>query len=154
MTYSTSVLPRRAHTVQPAARRRRAGACGSSPPNNASGRLLPVDVKPGTRHSCGVMDHLVGHGLDELRFALVQRSAVQRLAHGAHNRVALAMLEEIDRHERLLEIGEHTLQLLLARVFANLEQALVAIDFFKHRDRKSTRLNSSHQIISYAVFCL
>src|SRR5438552_12364284 len=24
----------------------------------------------------------------------------------------------------------------------------------KYRDRKSTRLNSSHQIISYAVFCL
>src|SRR5258708_31254042 len=26
--------------------------------------------------------------------------------------------------------------------------------FFAHIDRKSTRLNSSHQIISYAVFCL
>src|SRR5947208_6422446 len=26
--------------------------------------------------------------------------------------------------------------------------------FLKKRDRKSTRLNSSHQIISYAVFCL
>src|SRR5438552_13487639 len=25
---------------------------------------------------------------------------------------------------------------------------------FRSRDRKSTRLNSSHQIISYAVFCL
>src|SRR5258708_13943103 len=25
---------------------------------------------------------------------------------------------------------------------------------FRRRDRKSTRLNSSHQIISYAVFCL
>src|SRR5207244_3806848 len=25
---------------------------------------------------------------------------------------------------------------------------------FAHEDRKSTRLNSSHQIISYAVFCL
>src|SRR5258708_17660160 len=25
---------------------------------------------------------------------------------------------------------------------------------FQQRDRKSTRLNSSHQIISYAVFCL
>src|SRR5258708_26292544 len=24
----------------------------------------------------------------------------------------------------------------------------------RHEDRKSTRLNSSHQIISYAVFCL
>jgi len=27
-------------------------------------------------------------------------------------------------------------------------------DFTTQRDRKSTRLNSSHQIISYAVFCL
>src|SRR5258708_31937676 len=26
--------------------------------------------------------------------------------------------------------------------------------YFTERDRKSTRLNSSHQIISYAVFCL
>src|SRR5258708_28185432 len=26
--------------------------------------------------------------------------------------------------------------------------------FLKREDRKSTRLNSSHQIISYAVFCL
>src|SRR5438034_8671662 len=25
---------------------------------------------------------------------------------------------------------------------------------FNHRDRKSTRLNSSHTVISYAVFCL
>src|SRR5256885_10753999 len=25
---------------------------------------------------------------------------------------------------------------------------------FKHADRKSTRLNSSHLVISYAVFCL
>src|SRR5438094_8265504 len=27
-------------------------------------------------------------------------------------------------------------------------------DAFPHRDRKSTRLNSSHRTISYAVFCL
>src|SRR5258708_19800061 len=26
--------------------------------------------------------------------------------------------------------------------------------YLAHQDRKSTRLNSSHQIISYAVFCL
>src|SRR5256885_11214780 len=26
--------------------------------------------------------------------------------------------------------------------------------FFNNRDRKSTRLNSSHLVISYAVFCL
>src|SRR5258708_29844352 len=29
-----------------------------------------------------------------------------------------------------------------------------ALHLFEFRDRKSTRLNSSHQIISYAVFCL
>src|SRR5258708_24645626 len=28
------------------------------------------------------------------------------------------------------------------------------LDLLADRDRKSTRLNSSHQIISYAVFCL
>jgi len=27
-------------------------------------------------------------------------------------------------------------------------------EILEHKDRKSTRLNSSHQIISYAVFCL
>src|SRR5207244_9339115 len=27
-------------------------------------------------------------------------------------------------------------------------------EFYDEKDRKSTRLNSSHQIISYAVFCL
>src|SRR5947208_6840416 len=48
---------------------------------------------------------------------------------------------------------------LLAQKYPQL--ALVAFDTKKwagdpawSRDRKSTRLNSSHQIISYAVFCL
>src|SRR5258708_16866408 len=31
---------------------------------------------------------------------------------------------------------------------------ILADEFVDHGDRKSTRLNSSHQIISYAVFCL
>src|SRR5258708_31227352 len=34
------------------------------------------------------------------------------------------------------------------------EQLMVFTIRANHRDRKSTRLNSSHQIISYAVFCL
>src|SRR5258708_20688471 len=40
-------------------------------------------------------------------------------------------------------IAEHAIRLFQAR-----GQAIL------HQDRKSTRLNSSHQIISYAVFCL
>src|SRR5256885_8752609 len=33
-------------------------------------------------------------------------------------------------------------------------QRLAAHLLVRHRDRKSTRLNSSHLVISYAVFCL
>src|SRR5258708_26030038 len=51
---------------------------------------------------------------------------------------------------------------LAVRVAEACGMTLVAIargddyEIFSHpgRDRKSTRLNSSHQIISYAVFCL
>src|SRR5207248_11759759 len=34
------------------------------------------------------------------------------------------------------------------------QQGFVVPKGVKHRDRKSTRLNSSHRTISYAVFCL
>src|SRR5258708_39970768 len=34
------------------------------------------------------------------------------------------------------------------------DEPALLLDPDHHRDRKSTRLNSSHQIISYAVFCL
>src|SRR5258708_11434178 len=36
----------------------------------------------------------------------------------------------------------------------DLPHAAVRADVHQRSDRKSTRLNSSHQIISYAVFCL
>src|SRR5258708_11160324 len=35
-----------------------------------------------------------------------------------------------------------------------LQRQLLDADEVEEEDRKSTRLNSSHQIISYAVFCL
>src|SRR5258708_18466359 len=35
-----------------------------------------------------------------------------------------------------------------------LADAQLPLQCHPHEDRKSTRLNSSHQIISYAVFCL
>src|SRR5260221_7522919 len=42
---------------------------------------------------------------------------------------------------------------VLAIVMAFLLITLLAV-IFQQRDRKSTRLNSSHTVISYAVFCL
>src|SRR5688572_31903621 len=47
--------------------------------------------------------------------------------------------------------------LLLAYELTDWESSwakLVRVDVGKKRDRKSTRLNSSHSQISYAVFCL
>src|SRR5256885_15137219 len=45
-------------------------------------------------------------------------------------------------------VGSVVVQLLLAVVCLHLRDAVAA------GDRKSTRLNSSHLVISYAVFCL
>src|SRR5256885_215112 len=64
----------------------------------------------------------------------------------------------VAQHADLLDLG------LLAGALAELEQLDIArtghavlVDgffLFWHGDRKSTRLNSSHLVISYAVFCL
>src|SRR5438552_6694963 len=64
--------------------------------------------------------------------AAAQAPLLAANGHGVH-------IDDVDL-ERLRHRGR---DLLLRRVLDDLE-----------RDRKSTRLNSSHQIISYAVFCL
>src|SRR5437762_10095922 len=38
--------------------------------------------------------------------------------------------------------------------YTALRQAIASAHFVRRPDRKSTRLNSSHRCISYAVFCL
>src|SRR5690348_17881439 len=49
--------------------------------------------------------------------------------------------------------GDGTL-LAAARVLADSQVPLLAVNLGSLGDRKSTRLNSSHPSISYAVFCL
>src|SRR5438552_13678083 len=72
---------------------------------------------------------------------------------------------EILLHERPFDVGsgdgigaiENPKRLAhLGRFFESVEQSAgIGIEAAKARkDRKSTRLNSSHQIISYAVICL
>src|SRR3712207_8770615 len=63
-------------------------------------------------------------------------------------------------HHQLVEVREHVVELrrLLAAEGGHVGQdrllAQVEADEVGHVDRKSTRLNSSHANISYAVFCL
>src|SRR3712207_8469864 len=61
--------------------------------------------------------------------------------------------ERMAQSDKLRAVGE-----LAAGVAPNLNNALTVIQgraqLLQMRDRKSTRLNSSHANISYAVFCL
>src|SRR5882724_2918919 len=59
----------------------------------------------------------------------------------------LGVVETVGRRDRLIEHLHH-------RVSVRRQIIAERVDALFHRDRKSTRLNSSHLGISYAVFCL
>src|SRR5258708_31366466 len=61
--------------------------------------------------------------------------------------------EEVEKILKGLGVGDRPRLHVLNKIDRlTPEEAAAGHGFF--RDRKSTRLNSSHQIISYAVFCL
>src|SRR5437879_7581459 len=67
---------------------------------------------------------------------------------------------ESERYRTLLEINNAVISSLtrgdLFRAIARSLRRIVSFEraMARKRDRKSTRLNSSHRCISYAVFCL
>src|SRR5437899_1806123 len=106
--------PSASHTRYPWARVMRVGNPASRPspaaaPNSASGRLLPVDVNPGTRQSLTVFHHLDGHRPHALRLTLVERRPVDHLAHRAHHALGLARLEEFDHAQRRFHVPDQTI---------------------------------------------
>src|SRR5947208_15065419 len=108
--------PSASHTRYPCARVMRVGSLPSRPspaaaPNSASGRLLPVDVNPGTRQSLTVFYHLDRHRPHQLRFTLVERCSVDHLAHRAHHALGLPRLEELDDPQRRFHVREQTLEI-------------------------------------------
>src|SRR2546421_7839551 len=87
------------------------------------------------------------------------------------DRVDCLFLQPVERHYAAAELQEHERRLRRlwsAAVWIRVAPTLVddepatlwqrrgrgVFDFHAQRDRKSTRLNSSHDQISYAVFCL
>src|SRR5438045_7104929 len=84
------------------------------------------------------------------------------LSHGRSCRDKFGVKEQVDRHAKLaIQIMKHPPtykrpKRLLFDVIAFLENIRRSFPSFvrQFRDRKSTRLNSSHLGISYAVFCL
>src|SRR5690625_5890176 len=78
------------------------------------------------------------------------------LSSARPRQVAMALAKELTNHS-LPEIGEafgggdHTTVLHACRKIKQMQEEDPDI---REEDRKSTRLNSSHVAISYAVFCL
>src|SRR5206468_12528069 len=70
--------------------------------------------------------------------------------------VAKMIHEQVAHLPAMAHFFRHHAAKRLAVVLARrvLEEAPLLLDRRKLRDRKSTRLNSSHDQISYAVFCL
>src|SRR5258708_11688670 len=60
----------------------------------------------------------------------------------------------VDLQLQFLDHLSHRLHGEIGRTLAADHQVVGVVDDGGLQDRKSTRLNSSHQIISYAVFCL
>src|SRR3712207_8257697 len=77
---------------------------------------------------------------------LFRSQAAQRVAHGAQAVTGRATGRQRQQHGHHGGEPAHG-----AREVHVVEQLLAAMAF---QDRKSTRLNSSHANISYAVFCL
>src|SRR5256885_5357141 len=73
---------------------------------------------------------------------------------GAEHAAVLGVLNR--QLEAIVENGKYFKQRIeqLAEPPATVTEADKARDALREEDRKSTRLNSSHLVISYAVFCL
>src|SRR5438552_9294208 len=80
--------------------------------------------------------------------------ATKTRRHAAHATTGQKRLQGIERVGNWMKLRHTHATLLLG---ANVHPKVVSERLghaTEERDRKSTRLNSSHQIISYAVFCL
>src|SRR2546422_4278168 len=87
--------------------------------------------------------------LPRIQAALAKRYAIQReLGHGG---MAVVFYAEDRKHHR--PVAVKVLRPELGAVIGS-ERFLREIEIAAQLDRKSTRLNSSHGYISYAVFCL
>src|SRR6266481_4541806 len=90
----------------------------------------------------------VNRALDEELSAYLEMAAVEKMKLGISRKEAL----------RAVRLEQGTLELTREVVRSSSWESVVENCWrdlrFAARDRKSTRLNSSHSSISYAVFCL
>src|SRR5258708_13286706 len=94
--------------------------------------------------------------VSSFELTLKSRSLHQTLTNWLYGELRSAILEgRLAPGARLPASRDFASQYELSRgTVVSVLERLQAEGYVTSRDRKSTRLNSSHQIISYAVFCL
>src|SRR5258708_16463689 len=123
----------------------------------------------------GLVDDDIARGNALQNFRGLPRQRINAVLHGGatqvsrflgYDQVDRAVIEVSDSPLRRIKICDLDLPLLIGildglgcslgaeQVGAKDATDLCSLAAGQQRDRKSTRLNSSHQIISYAVFCL
>src|SRR5262245_22677 len=126
-------------------------------------RLWDLDGREYIDLCCSHGATLLGHGDPHVRRAVEQvlaRGAACSYENELHTQLAQLLCETVPCCERVRFTGsgsEATMHCLrLARAYTGRSKVLKFEGHFHgyHEDRKSTRLNSSHLGISYAVFCL
>src|SRR5437879_7253111 len=85
-----------------------------------------------------------------------RRSNLTRLAHSHISASACIWQQWVDLRKLSLRAGERKNLIHSGQrpAFWSVTSTLLPTDMMMLSDRKSTRLNSSHRCISYAVFCL
>src|SRR5205809_448759 len=111
-----------------------------------------------TRRLSRAADRVLRDGLDEVLRVVGVRVRIQEVPE-AHQAEDAAGAQRVRGRRLRVVVADHVdadLEVLEQRVIERAEgqPAVGAVHEVIRRDRKSTRLNSSHGYISYAVFCL
>src|SRR3712207_3594644 len=128
--------------------------------NGSRARLADVRAVAGEaglgRHSIlrqGAVDSIVAGGAAACRLALEEAAGL-----GVYRRRRLSASRRLEKAEAQLEKSRQLEEELGNQLHRIEAEAAAAREYrmleARYRDRKSTRLNSSHANISYAVFCL
>src|SRR2546426_7680115 len=132
---------RRSQTTPVARREERSQPRSIGRPQHAHDRVVVgLETDPGGQTGCAVPcrapPHQISHGRQEAQLAGKSHDATPALARELADSCRAVRW-------RIREVGD----------LEHRDIALGVADF-AYADRKSTRLNSSHLVISYAVFCL
>src|SRR5256885_1919278 len=116
----------------------------------AEAKLRPEDVFWGTKLACLEMIKTGTTTFNDMYFHMDQAAkAVKEMGLRAFLSEGIVDLNDPERAAKQLRAAEETNRRIQA-----LKTERITPVFGPHADRKSTRLNSSHLVISYAVFCL